>query len=745
MQLAILLSLIQTRGGSLPDKRTALYDNYVELFFNRECEKSSVVRDNRDLLIGIHRHLAWVLHIAAQTKRDRGAISAAQLRELVIKYLVAEQHSMAIIDDLFAGMVERVVALVSRVEGTYEFEVQPLREYFAARHLYDTAPYSPPGNEKNGTLIDIFAAISRDFYWLNVTRFFAGCFSKGELPSLVDLLEELSTSKGYRDTNHPRLLAAMLLADWVFAQHPKAMKRVVRLVLDDIGLRFITSGGRRFMRPQPFVLPRYCGNDELVERCFELLEMQPYDDCRWMLVEILEANSSRSDTRDKWLAKLNGKSGSDLTKWIEYGLSLGVLHELQDCTVEKILADEADVLERLVLLFRGGGRRIINSKEEYFELILRYVRDANLDFSHARPPSVLECTMMYLSPQVYSFAVFNPGPGTLAQIFGPDVDLLRLEEDMPSFSNARPCLEFVREARGVYELPMIDWSKSLDPWEKLIGSARNVLGECWSLRVLANYASAINSRAELCVEARNLFDVSISLPRRARFARLRSSGLSWWQDTFRRAENGEDVAFALLLFTSWAGSQLWLKLIVVVDALVRNLSTRVWQRLAEAVLHFQVNRRRKADVLFDVSEIRQNISERLTVLLCLRAKQEMADELFSRFLKRYDGDDSAVFGFIQRMALQTVEDSPEAWADWLPVISESYMAGARDDVFFGYKFVKAGAGENLWPEVIEEIVQNAKKYPIELVRLAEESARKNLAENLIPVGDIAEQQHWFST
>ena len=45
MQLAILLSLIQTRGGSLPDKRTALYDSYVDLFFSREAEKSIVVRD----------------------------------------------------------------------------------------------------------------------------------------------------------------------------------------------------------------------------------------------------------------------------------------------------------------------------------------------------------------------------------------------------------------------------------------------------------------------------------------------------------------------------------------------------------------------------------------------------------------------------------------------------------------------------------------------------------------------------
>jgi hypothetical protein len=87
MQLAILLSLIQTRGGSLPDKRTALYDNYVELFFNRESEKSDVVRDHRDLLIDIHRYLAWVLHAESQTKQDRGSVTADRLRELVTDYL----------------------------------------------------------------------------------------------------------------------------------------------------------------------------------------------------------------------------------------------------------------------------------------------------------------------------------------------------------------------------------------------------------------------------------------------------------------------------------------------------------------------------------------------------------------------------------------------------------------------------------------------------------------------------------
>ena len=66
-----------------------------------------------------------------------------KLRTLLIDYLSTEGYKKSLVDDLLVCMIERVGALVSRVEGTYEFEVQPLREYFVAKHLYVTAPPSP--------------------------------------------------------------------------------------------------------------------------------------------------------------------------------------------------------------------------------------------------------------------------------------------------------------------------------------------------------------------------------------------------------------------------------------------------------------------------------------------------------------------------------------------------------------------------------------------------------------------------
>jgi hypothetical protein len=187
MQLTILLSLILTQGAALPDKRTNLYDEYVDLFFSRESAKSPTVRRHIVLLKDLHRFLGWTLHANAETNRrnSSGRISADELRATLHKYLRAEGHPTDVIEEIFGAMLERVVMIVPRIQGTYEFEVQPLREYFAARFLYDTAPYSPVGKEKKGTKPDRFDAIARNFYWLNVVRFFAGCFSNELHPVLL--------------------------------------------------------------------------------------------------------------------------------------------------------------------------------------------------------------------------------------------------------------------------------------------------------------------------------------------------------------------------------------------------------------------------------------------------------------------------------------------------------------------------------------------------------------------------------
>ena len=86
MQLTILLSLILTKGSALPDKRTSLYDQYVDVFFGREAGQNAILRKHLDLLRDIHGYLAWVLHTSAESKRGRsmaGRFSVDELRAVL--------------------------------------------------------------------------------------------------------------------------------------------------------------------------------------------------------------------------------------------------------------------------------------------------------------------------------------------------------------------------------------------------------------------------------------------------------------------------------------------------------------------------------------------------------------------------------------------------------------------------------------------------------------------------------------
>src|SRR5271157_1458409 len=530
MQLAILLSLIHTRGASLPDKRTALYDSYVELFFSRESEKSPIVREHRDLLIDIHRYLAWVLHSEAEQGRSRGSLTAEELHSRVTDYLRHEGYDTALAETLFKGMIERVVALVSRVEGTYEFEVQPLREYFAARYLYETANYSPPGGERRGTLPDRLDAIARNFFWLNVTRFYAGCFSKGELPSLVDRLEELIRAPGYKTISHPRVLAATLLSDWVFAQHPKSMRKVVALILDSLGLRqFVAEGFQRRHASTPLVLPKQCGNEELVEQCFKLLRASPPRDFSQSLVELLVANTTMEERMAPWRKEVESVSGDERTLWLVYGLHMEVLPKLAAEEFDGLFSDELLSPQRIRVVFRLPHFARWEQDESRFSEVTDIILGGKLTVGFSRTPRQLLHFLAH-SQHLWSFGLAlrtrNPMPLSAAwndYQRGPNVSLnVKDISNIPNHAAAQRCLQFIETVSQCSEASVQEWASSLEMWDKMVERARELFGDRWSQCRIACLAGGIRSTSEQCNDSSELLNNSVSMVRRARYARMRA-------------------------------------------------------------------------------------------------------------------------------------------------------------------------------------------------------------------------------
>lgn len=755
MQLAILLSLIHTRGSSLPDKRTALYDSYVELFFSRESEKSSVVREHRDLLIDIHGYLAWTLHSEAEQGGNSGSISSERLQRLLYEYLNTEGHDVELSKVLFAGMVERVVALVSRVQGTFEFEVQPLREYFAARYLYVTAPYSPVGNERRGTKPDRFDAIARDFYWLNVTRFYAGCFDKGELPSLVDRLQELITEDGFKNTSHPRILAATLLSDWVFSQHPKSVREVIMLILDGLGLRFLlNSSNRRFGQGSPLILPPKCGNEELISHCFSILQTKPPWDFVYDIIGLIKANSSPEKAMNFWMQNALTDT-EDRLRWLNIGLHLELLPQITLGQIQNLMEDAPVAVQRLSVLLRSRRFDYCSSSEEIFNATLAGILDGHIVGSRQRrPDSVLDLICHVMDPVRYSFAFGMRHPISLQEDWSRSYSEVfeKLATDqirgVPIYSKSRQCLELAEVAITQANRATEEWASDLTPWDNLVEKSRSLWGDAWATYQLANVAAGIKSSKATCVDTPDLFDKSKSLCRRARYARLRSGLGHWWRKQSETITNSSERMFLSLLLLSWASPITLQSNTGLLDELLEALSEKEWHLLISSIKkcmpttnHGNTN---SGLIKFNFNQLPAKLTSRTAVALALRGKQEQTGTFYQKYLSKYDGSEHTILEFCQKEALDLNNIMSPTWNPNLDIISRSYLKGI---IFAPYAFqqmVRHPHMDKFPIEVAEQIVSHANKYPGHLVAFAESICRQVVASKIIPVGEIAERDQWFS-
>lgn len=743
MQLSILLSLIRSHGSSLPDMRTTLYDSYIERAFNREAEKSPVVRDYRHLFIDIHRYVAWILHAEAETGDNRGRIEEPKLKELVQNYLTREGHQDIKVEELFAGMVERVVVLVSRVEGTFEFEVQPLREYFAAKYLYVTAPYSPPGRSKGGTKPERFDAMARNFFWHNVTRFYAGCYDRGELPALVESLNTLTDEDGYRGIGYPQLLAATLLSDLVFAQYPRVMKQVIPMVLSDRGLWQLVSGGHR--RQNILRLPKDSGNREIVDRCFDILANRPPLDFSRMLTDLIIANSDAESRLHQWQSLCLNFTGKELTRWMEYGLHLGVVSGLSDEDMECYV--ESGDGEQLWLILAAGNPAFVERCESRLRSVVNLLLRGQRYYTTGLEDSTLAAFSKVLLPQRYLLAFDDRTHKPLAAFWSryPFWEIPDLKASGGSMLEQK-CSEFVASAgKLAMNYSSLDWSTTLEPWKALVSKGRGDFGDQWVWLVLANSAAGIRSSSVRGNNATYLLDETVDLCDRVRYARLQGRAWRWWDIQLSKCNSSFDTAFVLLVFFSWAGRSVFERLAGLVDCKLRSLDSdtweSLWRTLPSEIIRYYFGTRWLS---VDLDKLPLNLSTRFVVSIARRIRPRDRLALYEKYVRDYRGDDVGTLEFCQNVALYALWTKPKQWVNWLPVISRTYSQGVVVDEFLDYGFMQMPKADEFPQELVEEIANGQERYPGDLVRIASEVIRTRVASRIKPLCRVAEDEGWFA-
>ncbi len=736
MQLTILLSLIHNRGASLPEKRTAMYDAYMDMFFSRESEKSDVVRDYRDILIDIHRYLAWKLQTAAEAGGD-GSIEYGELRATLFSYLDSEGEDTSIVNDLFNGIIERVGALVSRVQDTYEFEVQPLREYFAARFLYDTAPYPSGDTEPRGDKFDRFNALIRNPYWLNVARFYGGCFNKGEILTLVNELMQLGELPPYVHTSHPRLIALMLLGDWVFTQYQPAVRNVVSFITEYPQLRQLLATVDEPGANLWGVLPDRSGRMDFLAVLFALVVRTKHVDERRAIARIIIQNTA---TDERFLYWQQAEKEMKHTDWTKLGGALDLYAKIGKSEAESLLSRNSD--EMLVRFVEARCFDLLQKSMfagEARASVLNQVLFTNVPFEGTKLNGLSWLAMIcgtYQYGVVFQYSGRTP---------------LRAVVEGRAGRSAFPSKSIIAESLKPGDLPEADQraiatylafvdndvealSSSLSPWKELVSAMRMAWGDSSAVDRIAFLSAGIRSKVDLGIDGD--LGPKDDIVESVRFARLRSGSPQWWRNRLTQCADAGTSKRWLLIYWLWATPRTLIKLSSDLDSMLLKLSYDSWINLSREFYVLSQFLKKP-----DVGPLRSSDVENLKSL-STRARSFVGQRLNS--LDQFDlaismwADDSAEAPQIQFSMEAIVQFCQEngRWGDSLDKIESLYLRGATIPLNMRNNF-------NLSESIALHVARAPERFPLPLVATADSALRSSAGAEASRLLTVASRDKWF--
>lgn len=320
MQLTILLYLVNTLGEAIPTARTPLYTAYLQTLLSREIDNHQIAHDHIPYVQETTAYLGWRMHSGVETNSNAGRMNIKHIKRAMLVYLDEVEGPTELVDTLFSAVSDRFWALSSKAEETFEFSVQPVREYFAASFLAKYASAEGHAALKQ----DVLRELMDSAYWLNTARFYAGFADHNELAGLVYGLRD-----GLEAGLHPlqsRVTCWSLLADGIFSANRRVQRDAAQLLSDNLSVRLLARGnhdGVNFER-----LDANRGGDELATAFITAIEKNPAHALtieRAALLQRLGVERERASAW--WSPRMQAALGTeDEATWLTIGAATGLVH-----------------------------------------------------------------------------------------------------------------------------------------------------------------------------------------------------------------------------------------------------------------------------------------------------------------------------------------------------------------------------------------------------------------------------------
>ncbi|MFC7502149.1 NACHT domain-containing protein [Nocardioides sp. CPCC 206347] len=531
MQLTILLDLLNRDGEAAPTQRTDLYDSYVDLLLIREANRHpKSVKNHQGDLRDIVPFLGWYIQSRSEEHNLSGRMSKTEVEAAMTHFQSTYEKPTAIIDELLGAASDRLWALTSKEQGTYEFDIQSLREYFAAKFLYRFA------GEENTSFdrTDVLRALLCRPYWFNTARFYGGNADTTDLYVLAGGIAEAVEDNPDTQT----LIAAWtLMTDGVFNGRPKQANQALRALLQDgniPALRYALR--RRQIVPLPG-LPTPAPENPVWSELIGIISEHPQDPRGLRAVRAVhELLNSASEFGDWWRAKLAHEVGTDREHdW----LRLGTVFESGNGPVDGPVLDRIDLADDGVQLFLNAGLAPTRGSDLEAELIAEVLdgqaQVVRSTLSHpARVAAVLSPRAFFASSDM-GFADSGDGAARIR------TEVLRgLGRVHSPFETIAKERIFKKGEKG-----------STFPWAKTATALFDEVGHCWLSSAIAIVGAAHPHQVAATVfSGTAAFGTSHHPATLLRESRAHADDLAWWQSQLVAADN--DMWRAEWAFALWA-------------------------------------------------------------------------------------------------------------------------------------------------------------------------------------------------
>jgi len=287
MQLSVVLYLIEIKEEAFPDRRTELYTEYFQKVIEREITKSPELHTHQDIIKALHEFLGYKIHALTETKAADGTLGYHQLLQVVEEWL-KDQKNGTKANELFTLGRDRlglIVALKGEGENAnFGYEIQPVREYFAAAFI---------NNQIVGDSHEAFQEMTRRPYWREVALFLAGMVKHKEKADLISRAKSIDSDKTLGWRQDGRSIILQLLQEGVFSQPS-------RVFIDGLDFVFELLDPRRVSKQKaiedvletiPSLVQQTTDQQKYIDLLSEILDHYKYSDDDYIIYRLYSVAS----------------------------------------------------------------------------------------------------------------------------------------------------------------------------------------------------------------------------------------------------------------------------------------------------------------------------------------------------------------------------------------------------------------------------------------------------------------------